>query len=214
MIIDITPTLSKAPAKGAELMSDKIVLTKIIPGGHGVSAEIKEGQCLVITDLEGAQIVDFIAFAANDFTKYMSVSHTRSTYDKYDLTVGDYIYTDEHEPMIHIIEDTYGVHDLSVPSCNKYMYSKMGIINHRSCQSNFTESLSDYGIAEWMLPDPFHFFQNSPNMQFLQNHSKPGDYIKLKFLMDVVIAVSACPYDLNGVNGGESTAIKIVITTE
>jgi len=195
-------------------MSDKIILAKTIPGGYGVSARIEKGQCLVITDLEGAQIVDFIAFAAYDFTKYMSVSHTRSTYDKYDLTVGDEIYTDEHEPMIRIIEDTCGVHDMSFPSCNRYMYEKMGIINHRSCQSNFVESLSGYGMEDWMLPDPFHFFQNSPNMKFLQNHSKPGDYIKLKFLMDAVIAVSACPYDLNGINGGKSTSIQIEITEE
>jgi uncharacterized protein YcgI (DUF1989 family) len=200
--------------KGAVSMSDKIVLAKTIPGGDGISTQVKKGQYLIITDLEGAQIVDFIAFAANDFTKYMSVSHTRSTYDKYDLTVGDYIYTDGHEPMLQIIEDTCGVHDMSFPGCNKYMYAKMGISNHRSCQDNFAESLSEYDIEEWMLPDPFHFFQNSPNMQFLPNHSKPGDLIKLKFLMDAVIAVSACPYDLNGINGGKSTSIQITITEE
>jgi hypothetical protein len=200
--------------RGAESMSDKIVLSKTIPGGYGASAQIKKDQYLIITDLEGAQIVDFIAFAANDFTKYMSVSHTRSTYDKYDLTVGDTIYTDEHEPMIKIIEDSCGVHDMSFPSCNSYMYEKIGIINHRSCQSNFVESLSAFSIEDWMLPDPFHFFQNSPNMKFLQNHSKPGDYIKLKFLMDAVISVSACPYDLDGINGGKSTSIQIVITEE
>lgn len=192
-------------------MSDNSILEKTIPGGHGFSAEIKKGQCLVLTDLEGSQIMDFIAFAAHDMKRCMSVSHTRSTYDKYDLKVGDCLYTDEHEPMIRLVEDTFGVHDMSFPSCNRYMYEKLESSDHRSCQSNFMESLAPYGITEWMLPDPIHFFQNSPNMQFLPNHSKAGDHIKLEFLMDAVVAVSVCPYDLEGINGGNPTPIKVAI---
>lgn len=195
-------------------MSDNIVFEKTIPSGQGFAGEIKKGQCLVLTDLEGAQIIDFIAFAAHDMKRCMSVSHTRSTYDKYDLIVGDFLYTDEHEPMIQIVEDTFGVHDMSFPVCNKYMYEEMGIQSHRSCQSNFMECLAPYGVEEWMLPDPFHFFQNSPNMQFLPNHSKAGDHVKLKFLMDAVVAVSACPYDLDGINGGQPTSIKVTVVED
>ena len=192
-------------------MSDTIVFEKTIQGGHGFSAEIKKGQYLVLTDLEGSQIIDFIAFSAHDMTRFMSMSHTRSTYDKYDLKVGDFLYTDDHEPMVQIVEDTCGVHDMSFPGCNRYMYKKMGLEHHRSCQDNFVECLARYGILEWMLPDPYHFFQNSPNMQLLPNHSKAGDHVKLKFLMDAVVAVSACPYDLEGINGGKSTPIKMAI---
>ncbi len=192
----------------------KILYKETVSGGYGKSVQIAEGQCLTITDLEGAQIVDFLAFAADDITKYMSVSHTRSTYDTYDLKVDDYMYTLDHEPMIQIVEDTCGVHDMSFPCCNKYMYENVGIKDHRSCQGNFIDSLSKYGVEEFMIPDPFHFFQNSPNMKLLPNHSKPGDYVKLKFLMDAVVAVSSCPYDLNGINDGKPTSIQLMITEE
>jgi len=193
------------------MFEKKVVLSETIQGGHGLSVKISKGQTLVIKDLVGEQIVDFIAFAADDFTKYLSVSHTRSTYDKYHLEIGDTLYTAEHEPMIRIVEDSCGVHDMSFPSCNKYIYNNMGIADHRSCQSNFAEDLVIYGIEEWMLPDPIHFFQNSPNMQMLPNHSKQGDYVKLEFLIDAIIAVSACPFDRNGINGGKPTSIQLTI---
>jgi uncharacterized protein YcgI (DUF1989 family) len=193
------------------MSENKVVLTKTIPGGHGLSVEILKGQTLVITDLEGEQIAALVAFSKNDFRKYMSVSHTRSTYDKYYLEIGDNFYTAEHEPMIRIVEDSCGVHDMTFPSCNQYAYDKMGIADHRSCQSNFAESLAMYGIEEWMLPDPVHFFQNSPNMQMLPNHSKQGDSVELRFLMDAIVAVSACPFDLNGINGGKPTSIQLTI---
>jgi uncharacterized protein len=192
----------------------KIIFDEKVAGGYGKSVHIVKGQYLTIIDLEGKQIVDFLAFAADDITKYMSVSHTRSTYDTYDLTTGDYMYTVNHEPMIQIVEDTCGVHDMSFPCCNQYMFKNPGMESHRSCQENFTESLSEYGVEGYMIPDPFHFFQNSPNMKLLPNHSKPGDYVKLKFLMDAVVAVSACPYDIKGINGGTPSSIQLTITEE
>lgn len=192
----------------------QILLKEKISGGYGKSAQIAKGQFLTITDLEGEQIVDFLAFAADDITKHMSVSHTRSTYDTYNLKIGDFMYTVDHVPMIQIVEDSFGVHDMSFPCCNQYMYGNQGMKDHRSCLGNFTENLIEYGVEELMIPDPYHFFQNSPNMKLLPNHSKPGDYVKLKFLMDAVVAVSSCPFDINGINGGKPTSIQIVITEE
>lgn len=192
----------------------KVILNQIVPAGHGIAFEIKKGQFLTITDLEGKQIVDFMTFENGDVTKYMSVAHTRSTYEGYDIKAGDFMVTLEHKPIVKLAEDTCGVHDMSFPCCNTYMYEELGIKNHRSCRSNFADVLAKYGMEEWQLPDPFNFFQNSPNMKLLPNNSKPGDYVKLQFLLDAVAAVSACPFDLYGVNGGKATPIGVTVTEE
>ena len=39
--------------------------------------------------------------------------------------------------------------------------------------------------------------------------SEKGDFVLLKALADVVVAVSACPQDLNQTNGGKPTDILL-----
>jgi uncharacterized protein YcgI (DUF1989 family) len=43
--------------------------------------------------------------------------------------------------------------------------------------------------------------------------SKAGDYIELKALMDLIVAVSACSVEESRCNAGKCTAIKIQLYT-
>lgn len=186
----------------------------IVAGYTGTAFVVKEGQYVTVKDVEGDQICDFVAFNEHDYTKRLSVAHTRMYMRRNYVHVGDTFYTWDAEEMFTMVEDTVGVHDVTFPSCDAPTYEELGLPDHPSCRGNFIKVLAPYGIEDWMLPDPFNIFMNSPNMELFPNRSKAGDYVKLKFHMDALVALTACSYDLDGMNGGKSTPLEIVVTDE
>lgn len=187
----------------------------IVPGGYGHAFHVKKGQMVTITDLEGQQVIDLIGFSASDYTEYLSVTRTRTSRKRQlYLGKGDMLITNLRNPFAKIVEDTVEIHDLLIAACEPAYYAELGYPDHRSCHQNFTDVLAPYGIEPWQRPDPFNIFQNTKvrsDGSWYQGEppSKAGDYIKLHFQMDALCAVSACPFDLNGFNGGKSTPVQV-----
>lgn len=187
----------------------------IVPGGHGHAFHAKKDQIITITDLEGKQVIDFIAFSMDNYTEYLSVTQTRtSPQGRLFLQKGDMLLSNFRNPIAQIIEDTVGVHDLLIAACDPYYYNEIGYPGHRSCHENFATVLEPYGIKPWERPDPFNIFQNTEirsDGNWFQSDppSKAGDFIKLHMHMDALCAVSACPFDIDGFNGGKPTPIQV-----
>ena len=108
-----------------------------------------------------------------------------------------------------------GRNDIITGMCDDRRYQlDYGVEGHRSCRSNFTEALAPWGIAEWQMPDPVNFFQNAPiNPDRTFGNTvptgKPGDKLMVRTLMDAIVAVSACPQDLNPCNGFNPSPLLI-----
>jgi len=198
--------------------------SETIPGAHGRAFEVKKGQEVKITDLEGEQVIDFAAFIAPDYNEYFSVTHTRFHLKRLYLREGDIFLTNFQNEIAELIEDTVGIHNMTAPSCDPIFYKNLGgDPNHRNCHQNFTDAFAEYGIEEWRVPDPLNFFQDTPNLfhespednreiSLGRVASKRGDYVRLRFLADAVFAVSACPFTMFGFNGGKSTSIEVKIS--
>lgn len=195
----------------------------VVPGSYGRAFSVKAGQYVTVTDLYGEQVVDFMAFCEPDYKEYLSMSRCRLGLRRIHFTTGDTLVTNFNNPMIEIKEDTFGIHDSTYAACDSAEYVRYGErADHRSCQQNFVENLGPHGIEEWRIPDPWNLFQNTPDMAAIASgeqgkslkHSKPGDYIKLKFLKDALVAVSACPFTCLGFNGGKSTDIQITVSDD
>lgn len=134
-------------------------------------------------------------------------------------------------PMVKMVEDTsHGVHDTLVAACDRWRYSELGVNGyHESCTDNFWDALEELtaslslsteqkealdGLQTKMgcrVPDPFNLFMNIPVTQegegakrgisFEEPKTKPGDYVVLEALRDVVVVMSACPQDVLTING-------------
>lgn len=50
----------------------------IVPTTEGRAVKVGAGQCVRVTDLEGGQVGDMFAFAADDVGEHLSASHTRT----------------------------------------------------------------------------------------------------------------------------------------
>ena len=137
----------------------------VIPAGHARMWRMRAGQRVTITQTRGNQVGDFIAFNAADLTEFLSPAHTRRCINRYLVGKGHTLYTNHREPIVEIIEDTVGVHDILAAACDPYRYRRdFGVENHRSCRMNFVEALAEHKIPDWRVPDPVNLFQNSPVM--------------------------------------------------
>lgn len=189
----------------------------LIKGGTAEAFEVKKGSKFRITDVEGGQVADFVAFNIADLKEKSSPGHTRISNRSLRLKSGDSIRSNLRNEMLRILEDNAGHHDILIVACDEQRYLvDYGVANHRSCVTNFEKVLGKYGIDRWVLPDPVNFFQNTKIgdegeiIQLPSTNSK-GSFVKMEALMDLVCAVSACPMDLNPIGGSRITDILVLI---
>jgi uncharacterized protein YcgI (DUF1989 family) len=203
-----------------------------VKAGHGFAFPVKAGHKFRIIDLHGGQIVDFLAWALTsdlegspsqpilaDPKLRFSAGNTRWHLAGATPAVGEHLYTNTGERMFTITEDTVKVHDMTFPCCYPELYQKQGLKNHRACASNISEAMTLakywplHGVPTKMdhreVPDPFNIFQNTPfyKLNGALLSSRKGDMIEMVAEMDVICAVSSCPYDLDGF--GKPTEIQL-----
>ncbi len=190
----------------------------VVPAAHGGAITAAAGELLSVVDLEGAQVADFVAIQRDDPRKAVSPHQTRSSLRRLTLRVGDRLVNQDREPVLEIVRDDVGVHDLLFCACSPALYrQRFGLTDHRSCRMNLVEALAPYHQGEgWLLPDPVNLFMKTPprpdgEFDFHPAPSRPGDRIVFRCLVDVVAAVSSCPMDLSPINGGRITALELVV---
>jgi uncharacterized protein YcgI (DUF1989 family) len=167
--------------------------------------------------MEGQQVCDLIAFASIDRREWLSISHTRATTLRLNLALGDILQSNWRRPMLEVLADDVGMHDLITQMCDERRYQfDYNVEGHRSCRTNFTEVLAPWGIQEWEMPDPVNLFQNAPihpDRSFGNQSptSVAGDSIIFRAMMDSIVAGSACPQDLNPCNGYSPSPIALKV---
>jgi len=196
-----------------ELVNEKVVSEVIVPPGQGASIEVKAGQFLKVVDVEGGQIADFYVFVRPDLREYLSISHTRFEIRRFYLLEGDTLITNFHRPIMKLLEDTCGIHDMSYSACNQGYYKEKYGINETvpNCRTNIAKALQAYGIEEWRVKDPLDLFQYSPGMVNMIGKNRPGSYVKFEFLLDAVAAVSSCP-EFELIHGIPATPLRLILT--
>jgi uncharacterized protein YcgI (DUF1989 family) len=188
-----------------------------VPGGYGRSGEVGKGQFVGIRDIEGGQCGDFWAIAAGDLDHFLSPSHTWVHLGRIQPRVGDELVTNRREPILKIVADDVGWHDMLVPACDEQRYEKYyGVTGHRNCHDNFVETLSKHDWGKRPVPQPFNLFMNTfvepdGTMHIKDPISKAGDIVLMMALKPLIAVVSACPMDLNPVGGQRITDLEILI---
>lgn len=187
---------------------------------EGASFTVKSGQHIRVIDVEGGQVADFIAFREDDITEKLSTAVTIDSNGSIRIGKGDAVFSNRYNPMLEIIEDRVGKHDLLFPACSPLMYKYQYRISeyHPSCLENLSCALERYGISEADIPDPFNIFMNAEvskngRISISEPLSIPGDYIELAALMDLIVAVSACPVEESSCNAGKCGPIKVELYT-
>lgn len=187
-----------------------------VPAREGRAFEVRAGQTIRITDLQGKQVCDLWAFRPDNLNEFVSASHSRVACGRVRLQTGDALVSNLRRPLLTFIDGVEG-HDTLQPCCDPERYRlDYGIAEHASCRENVFNAMQPYGLAYELVPDPINIFQRvqvTPDGRFenLEPETKPGDSVTLRAETDLIVAVSACPQDQNPCNGFNPTDIQVEV---
>jgi uncharacterized protein YcgI (DUF1989 family) len=187
----------------------------VIAPMSGHAFEVGRGQVLRVIDVDAAQVADLVAFSAADPAEHFSQGFTRANNDKADVVVGDQLFSNLNTPMLTVVADTVGVHDMLFPPCSRFLYEHVfGVEGKTGCREHLTDALAPYGIGFAQVTDPFNVFMNTAiddagRMAIYRPKSTAGDHLDLRAEMDLIVAVSACAADVNACNGDACTRIAV-----
>ncbi len=178
---------------------------------------LREGDFLQITDVQSKQVATMVAFNQHDPEECLSTSHTRSGNNSLVLINEMVVFSNRHNPMMVLLEDTCGRHDILYPACDAQSYvSDYGIENHANCRDGLHQVLKSRGIDYDDIPDPVNWFMNvglrqRGRFEVREPLSERGDYVLVRATMDMIVGVAACPQDQNAANAFRPTDIQVRI---
>jgi len=184
--------------------------------------EVRAGDYIQLIDVEGRECSDLQCFDAPMLEKgverCLDATGTRHVVGAAYPAPGLYskFYDQNFEAMLEVVQDTCGRHDSFGTACTAKYYDDMGYPGHVNCSDNFNRALQPYGVEArkgWMAINLFFNtgIDATNQMYFDEPWSRPGDYVLMRALKDMVCVSSACPCDIDAANGWNPTDIHLRI---
>ncbi|MES0827403.1 DUF1989 domain-containing protein [Ruegeria sp. SCP11] len=191
--------------------------------GSAVAYELKAGEFVQIIDVEGQQCSDFMALRADGLDRgeewMIDSTATRSMVRRAYPGPGllDKFFDREMRPLLNVVQDTCGRHDTFGLACTARGYEDRGFPGHLNCSDNMSHALAPYGVARRAAWPAINFFWNTwidPATHHIlteESHSRPGDYVAMRALEHLVCVSTACPDDIDPINGWNPTDVHVRI---
>ena len=196
--------------------------TTVVPARAPWSAVVRKGQHLTITDLGGNQAVDCLLYDAHDTAVRYSAPDTIHAQGNIFLTTGSVLLSNEHTPLMTVVEDTCGRHDTVGGACSKesntLRYGHHTWFQH-ACVENFLAEGAKHGLGKRDLVSNINWYMNVPveedgTLGIVDGISAPGLKVVLRAETDVLVLVSNCPQINNPCNGFDPTPVEMTITED
>ncbi len=203
---------------GKRVLALNTVSTATIPPKFGWAGPVKAGEYIKLSDPRGRQCGDFWAFNARDMSEHLSAMHTRVWVNRLCPVPGESFHSNHRRPILQLIADSCGVHDLLTAACDEHRYRLYGVDpGHRSCVGNLREVMEPYfETGQFYVPQPFNVFANvqvgaDGSVITGEAPSNAGDHVVMKAWIDLVVAISACPQEFNPITGWYPTELEVEI---
>lgn len=191
--------------------------------GTALAYEVQPSEIVQIIDVEGQQCSDFMAMrhdllqdgVERSIDSTATRSMVRSAYPGPGLV--DKFYDRELSPMMRVLQDTCGRHDTFGMACTARGYEDRGFPGHVNCSDNISNQLSPFGVAYRPAWPAINFFwntwvdANNHHIMTEESFSRPGDYVALQAMERLVCVSTACPDDLDPINGWNPTDVHVRI---
>jgi uncharacterized protein YcgI (DUF1989 family) len=195
----------------------KSILSEVVPAGGSSAILVQMGQHVRIVNTRGSQVVDTWAFRTDDPDEFMSMDHSRPALLTVRPRVGHRFVSNRRRPIVTFVADSSpGVHDMTMPPCDGELYRQLGAPSHANCKDNLAAALARHAIERVWTPAPLNLFQNSPihpdlSYSFEPSLAMPGDYVELSAEIPLLFVFSACPMDINPINGHAVSDIEVIV---
>lgn len=213
------PRRGKGGAALPDPLADPLVDMNIQPG-QAKSYAVKKGEYIQVLDIQGRECSDFQAFSRRaldaGIEREIDPTTTRSLMGSLYPAPGLFskFWSVDQEPLVEVIRDTCGRHDTFGLACTARYYEDLGYPGHVNCSDNINADLAQYGVRPRGGWPAINFFFNTmlddTNAIGMDDPwSRPGDYVLLRALTDLVCVSSGCPCDVDPANGWDPSDIQV-----
>jgi len=221
----VTVTLTRAAprATGLFALPDPLadpILDLRVPSASARAYLVRKGEYLQVIDVDGRQCTDFQCFDARKADRGLfhplDVTTTRTLQGRAYPVPGLHgkYFDQDMTALVEVVQDTCGRHDAFALACSAKYYDDIGYPGHANCSENFNAALAEFGIPGrpgWMAAN--FFFNTAIDAHGVmiadEPWSRPGDYVLMRALTDIICVSSACPDDTSPANGWAPTDIHL-----
>jgi uncharacterized protein len=203
--------------------ANNILWEETLPAGTHWSGLIRRGTALRITDLEGGANLSALFYNPEDKLERYNMPDTLKAQHTAFLTTGHVCYSDMGRVMCSIIDDSVGWHDTICGMTDSAMVeAKYGKATFQEKQNDMYRNgkdsmlieLAKYGLGKRDLAANVNFFSKvtpdeTGNLNFVEGHSQAGNYVDVRFDMNVLLVLSGAPHPLDGKASYQPSAVKL-----
>lgn len=195
----------------------ELMAQKRVPARYGRGVIVKAGQRVKVSNPQGSQVGDLFAFVLDSPGEFLSPTETLERLGNIYPQLGEPLYSNLQNPLLVLEEDTVKVHDMLFQACDPPAYRYHGLEGHRNCRENLNEVLEEYQIVPTEPPRPINLFQNTPivdldgRYEARRSPAGPGDYVLMEALQDLLVVVSACPWEMSSLNGESPSDLTLEV---
>jgi uncharacterized protein YcgI (DUF1989 family) len=179
-------------------------LDSVLEPGTAGAAVLQAGEVLSLEQVVDGQCVDLNLFALEDPRQHFSAARTRSVHGLHPSSGAVLWSTPPERPLVTIVSDSAGGHDLSFPACSAFEYEQLtGLAGHANCHDLLAAAIAAAGINPARVHDPVNLWLPSGVDSCGMLRSWPvaarrGDFVELRAQTQVLVVICPCPDDLFG----------------
>ncbi|MBF0256190.1 MAG: urea carboxylase-associated family protein [Gammaproteobacteria bacterium] len=182
-----------------------------LAGGCHWSLRVRRGTLMRLTDLEGDGNCGMLLYNPENLLERYNAPDTLKCQHTFKLSKGNCLYSDMGRIFCSIVEDDHGWHETVCGNSNAELvaqrwgardYQQDRNAWHQNGQDAFLVELAKYGLGLADLAANLNWFSrvevnDSGAMRLVTGHSQPGTSVSLRFEMDTLVLLHACPHPLN-----------------
>ncbi len=189
----------------------KMIYTTQIPGNGHWSLELRRGSLLRLTDLEGGANVGMLFYNPRNLLERYNAPDTLKCQHTFKLQRGNCLYSDMGRIFASIVEDDLNWHDTVCGTSNAAMIeARWGKRDYQTQRNQWLQNgydaflveLAKYGLGAADMAACINWFSkvvsdDAGNIALDGSQASAGNSLSLRFEMDTLVVLHACPHPLN-----------------
>lgn len=184
---------------------------EIVPGGGHWSWRMPRGSAIRFVALEDGPNVSVVLYSALEKLERYNMPDSLKAQHTAHYRAGHVLMSDMGRSLASVTADSLGWHDpLGALLDNERMAARYGERRYEDARNGMYRSGKDgllieigkYGLTRRDLIAPVNLFSKvsvdaQGRFQFVPDHARAGDFVELRFDMDVILAISTAPHALD-----------------
>ncbi len=210
--VDALALWQRFPAAAlAGVDTSQAMWSEIVPGGGHWSWRMPRGSAIRFVALEDGANVSAVLYSALEKLERYNMPDSLKAQHTAHYRAGHVLMSDMGRSLASVTADSLGWHDpLGALLDNERMALKYGERRYEDARNGMYRSGKDgllieigkYGLSKRDLIAPVNLFSKvsvdaQGRFQFAAQHAKAGDFVELRFDMDVIFAISTAPHALD-----------------